>query len=103
MTPLILTGGTLPLQLSPDDVTNQAALFTRLQAIFNTFAQFQRQVAACINTNQANSCPTAGRPTSANLAALPNAGVGYMIFDTTLGIPAWWNGTHWVNASGSTV
>jgi len=99
----MLTGGTLPLQLSPDDVTNPTALFNRLQGILITLTQFQRQVAACINTNQANSCPTSGRPTAANLAKFPNSGVGYMIFDTTLGIPAWWNGAHWVNASGSTV
>lgn len=29
--------------------------------------------------------------------------VGYQAFDTTLGYPIWWNGTHWVNASGTSV
>ena len=29
--------------------------------------------------------------------------VGQMYFDTTLGIPIWWNGTVWKNASGITV
>jgi hypothetical protein len=29
--------------------------------------------------------------------------VGYAAFDTTLGYPIWWNGTHWVNASGTSV
>jgi hypothetical protein len=29
--------------------------------------------------------------------------VGQMFFDTTLGIPIWWNGTVWKNASGTTV
>jgi hypothetical protein len=29
--------------------------------------------------------------------------VGQMYFDTTLNIPIWWNGKHWVNASGTTV
>lgn len=38
---------------------------------------------------------TAARPTT-----VP---VGMMYFDTTLGIPIWWNGTNWVNASGVTV
>jgi hypothetical protein len=30
-------------------------------------------------------------------------GLGTMYFDTTLGIPIWWKGTVWVNASGVTV
>jgi hypothetical protein len=29
--------------------------------------------------------------------------VGQYYFDTTLGIPIWWNGTVWKNASGTTV
>jgi hypothetical protein len=29
--------------------------------------------------------------------------IGQMFFDTTLGIPIWWNGTVWKNASGTTV
>jgi hypothetical protein len=29
--------------------------------------------------------------------------VGQVYFDTTLGIPIWWNGTVWKNASGTTV
>lgn len=38
---------------------------------------------------------TANRPTTVPL--------GLMYFDTTLGIPTWWNGTNWVNASGVVV
>jgi hypothetical protein len=38
---------------------------------------------------------TTGRPT-------PN-GVGQMDFDTTLGIPIWWNGSNWVNSVGVSV
>ena len=29
--------------------------------------------------------------------------IGQQFFDTTLGIPIWWNGTVWKNASGTTV
>ncbi len=29
--------------------------------------------------------------------------VGQMFFDTTLGIPIWWDGTDWVDATGSAV
>ena len=31
------------------------------------------------------------------------AAVGQMFFDTTLGKPIWWNGSNWVDATGSTV
>ena len=41
---------------------------------------------------------TASRP-----AGLAAANVGRTYFDTTLGIPIWWNGAAWVNASGSVV
>jgi hypothetical protein len=29
--------------------------------------------------------------------------IGQQFFDQTLGIPIWWNGQNWVNASGATV
>jgi len=29
--------------------------------------------------------------------------VGQFYFDTTLGIPIWWDGTAWINASGTAV
>ena len=29
--------------------------------------------------------------------------IGQFYYDTTLGIPIWWNGTVWKNASGATV
>ena len=52
------------------------------------------------NYTQGSNIPASGttalRPT-ANLA------VGKFYFDTTLGYPVWWNGTHWVNASGTVV
>jgi len=39
--------------------------------------------------------PTAGRPLD-----IP---VGFMGFDTDLGLPIWWNGTDWIDASGNIV
>lgn len=39
------------------------------------------------------SGPTTGRPTASF--------VGQPYFDTTLGFPVWWNGSHWVNATGA--
>lgn len=38
---------------------------------------------------------TAGRPTVTT--------VGYMVFDSTLGKPIWWNGSVWKDATGTTV
>jgi hypothetical protein len=44
-------------------------------------------------------------PDSGTTANRPTAGlqVGQFYFDTTLGIPIWYNGTVWKNASGTTV
>lgn len=42
------------------------------------------------------SGPTTGRPTN-------GIQTGDYYFDTTLGYPIWYDGTNWVNASGSTV
>lgn len=41
------------------------------------------------------SFPTAGRPL--------DVPVGFMGFDTDLGLPIWWNGTDWIDASGNIV
>lgn len=41
--------------------------------------------------------------TAARPAGLVAGNVGRTYFDTTLGIPIWWNGSAWVNASGSVV
>ena len=45
-------------------------------------------------TNAVNM-PVTGRPTGQS--------VGDVSFDTQLGIPIWWNGTAWVNATGAPV
>ena len=52
------------------------------------------------NFSQAIGIPDAGttaqRPTVKTL-------IGQQYFDTTLGYPIWYNGTKWVNASGTVV
>jgi len=52
------------------------------------------------NYTQATATPDYGttiqRPTSKQQ-------IGQIYFDTTLDIPIWWNGTKWVNASGTGV
>ena len=47
-----------------------------------------------------DSGTTANRPVNTGVIKLR---IGQFYFDTTLGIPIWWNGTNWVNASGTTV
>ena len=48
---------------------------------------------------------TASIPASGITAERPatNLLIGQFYFDTTLGIPIWWNGAVWKNASGTTV
>jgi hypothetical protein len=52
------------------------------------------------NFSQAILTPDSGTKTQ---RPLTNLQVGQQFFDTTLGIPIWWNGAHWINASGTTV
>lgn len=47
-------------------------------------------------TNIPDSGVTANRPTA-------NLQIGQFYFDTSLTIPIWWSGKHWVNSSGTTV
>jgi hypothetical protein len=56
------------------------------------------------NITQALTIPdsgiTADRPISTTLVKLQ---IGQMYFDTTLGLPIWWDGTDWINAAGTVV
>jgi hypothetical protein len=48
--------------------------------------------------------PSSLAQTNGTTAARPTTRpTGFRYFDTTLGIPVWWNGSNWVNASGVTV
>ena len=68
-----------------DDQLNQ-----NLRIYFNNLDNFL----AAISTPQNGT--TADRPTQ-------SLQIGQFYFDTTLGIPIWYNGTVWKNASGTTV
>lgn len=48
-------------------------------------------------TSRALTGPTANRPTFANLQ------IGTAYFDTTIGLPIWWDGAAWINAAGVVV
>lgn len=43
---------------------------------------------------------TANRPQDSAQTPLP---IGLFYFDTTLGIPIWYDGTNWINAAGTVV
>lgn len=52
------------------------------------------------NYNSEASVPASGITANRPVIELQ---VGQFYYDTTLGIPIWWNGTVWKNASGTTV
>jgi hypothetical protein len=49
---------------------------------------------------RALSVPSAG---STAVRPINKIQLGQIYFDTTLGIPIWWDGTNWVDATGTTV
>jgi hypothetical protein len=101
---LQLTGGSFVFQITPEDVSNPVELYQRLITLRMNLDQWARQVAACINSNQAISGTTAQRPSSNSLALLPNGGIGYSYFETDLSPragPIWWTGSGWVTTNVS--
>jgi hypothetical protein len=63
----------------------------------NVLRLYFNQVSSSINLL---SAPAAGVTASRPAIGLQ---VGQQYFDTTLGIPIWWDGSNWINASGTTV
>jgi hypothetical protein len=80
----------LPLALDQYSQAQQAARDNALRLYFNQIDNFSQAVIGNV------SGPTAGRPKVGLY-------IGKPFFDTTLGIPIWWSGTKWVNASGTGV
>jgi hypothetical protein len=80
------------LLIAPVDYTQQYQdqFANALRLYFNQIDSF----------TQAVSIPDAGATTQ---RPIENLLLGQQFFDTTLGIPIWWNGTVWKNASGTTV
>jgi hypothetical protein len=72
-------------------------LNNQLRVYFNTLD------AANVQTQQAIT--TLSTPSAGTTALRPSTGllVGQFYFDTSLGIPIWWNGTNWVDATGTAV
>ena len=72
----------------------QDQILNVLRLYFNQIDNFAQSI------NIPNSGTTANRPIDSVQAPLF---IGQFYFDTTLGIPIWYNGTVWKNASGTTV
>jgi hypothetical protein len=69
----------------------------QLRVYFNTVDSVNNQIQQAIITLSTPSAgDTASRPSTDLL-------VGQQYFDTDLGIPIWWNGTDWVDATGTVV
>jgi hypothetical protein len=84
------------LPIAPIDYRQQYIdqVLNALRLYFNQIDNFSQAVATPA------SGTTANRPVSVPRAPLA---IGQYYFDTTLGIPIWWNGTNWINASGTVV
>lgn len=63
-----------------------------------TLSSYKFRLDACVFV--ATRCTTAGRPTGLTSNQDDR---GSMVYDTTLNIPIWWNGTTWTNALGTAV
>jgi hypothetical protein len=67
---------------------------SNLRNVISTIWDAFRRVALAFNTPDAGV--SASRPTQ-------ELTVGQPYFDTTLGLPIWWNGTDWIDSAGTVV
>ena len=89
-TPLNPAPPNLPLAPAQYDQAHDNQVISQLRLYFNQLN----------NYTQATATPDYGTKTQRPTA---NQQIGQQFFDTTLGIPIWWNGKNWINASGTTV
>ena len=80
----------LPMPTPDYDKGQQDQFQYALRLYFNRLDEF----------NLASSIPSAGITADRPTRGLQ---IGQQYYDTTLGIPIWYNGTVWKNASGTTV
>jgi len=89
-TPLVPTPPNLPV--APESYTGQF-----YNQILNVLRLYFNQLN---NYSQATATPSHGTTSQRPTTKLQ---IGQIYFDTTLDYPIWWNGTKWVNASGTGV
>jgi hypothetical protein len=76
------------------DQRYQDGFSNTLRLYFNEVDNFTQAVATPLSGD------TASRPIGTVFIPLP---IGQFYFDTTLGLPIWWDGIQWINASGTVV
>ena len=88
--PLPPTAPNLPV--APDSYSAQYEnqMLNVLRLYFN---QLNNYTQATANPDNGSTTDRPGKPLQ----------IGQFYFDTTLGYPIWWNGTKWVNASGTVI
>jgi hypothetical protein len=92
-TPQILTSVVAPnLPIAPTVYSE-----SHFDVLNNVLRLYFNQVSSNINLL---SIPAAGITTSRPTNKLQ---IGQIYFDTTLGLPIWWNGTDWIDAAGTVV
>jgi hypothetical protein len=96
-----LSGNTAGLNVATD--TGSGNSYANINTFSNTTAAIIAEAVAATQlftaaNFQLRSGTTANRPGSGL-----GKTTGYMYFDTTLGIPIWWNAPNWVDATGATV
>ena len=87
MQPYNFRAPSLPIPTNEYSQKQQDQFGNALRLYFNRLDSFN------LNVTIPNFGPSSSRPTE-------NILVGQVYFDTTLGIPIWWNGQQWVNALG---
>src|SRR5690606_2230457 len=86
-------------QQRADRAENNAKSYTDIQ--IGIVEQNSRDYTDNLKTDiEANYQPVIAFPTAGRPLDVP---VGFMGFDTDLGLPIWWNGTDWIDASGNIV
>lgn len=80
----------LPVAPAEYNAEHDNQVLSQLRLYFNQLNNFSY----AISTPNYGSTPQ--RPTK-------NLLTGQVFFDTTLGYPIWWDGSKWVNSSGTTV
>jgi ABC-type antimicrobial peptide transport system permease subunit len=78
--------------------TNQNDVNYALQSMTGSIETIQQMMTA-LQTSVTGLQPQSGA--TAQRTANPTAGLPF--FDTTLGKIVWWNGSHWVDATGASV
>lgn len=74
---------------------NLTHVVNALQELVRASYLTQQTLSARLPSPLSTAGITAARPAG--------AGLGASYFDTTLGVPIWWNGTIWVNSAGGAI